>query len=59
MTIETFVKSIEVRPEYIDALTAKLREKLNLQLMSKHDESITVDLRVANIKDQIRSRKRA
>lgn len=55
MTIETFVKSIEVRPEYIDALTAKLREKLNLQLMSKHDESVTIDLRVANLKDQIRS----
>lgn len=53
-TIERFIQSIEVRPEYIDDLTIKLREKLDSQLMTQHDESVTIDLRIANLQDQIR-----
>ena len=53
-TIERFVQSIEVRPEYIDDLIIKLREKLDKQLMTQHDESVTIDIRIANLQDQIR-----
>lgn len=53
-TIEKFMQSIEVRPEYIDDLIIKLREKLDKQLMTQHDESVTIDVRIANIQDQIR-----
>lgn len=52
--IEKFLQSLEVNPEYVDALKGKLREKLEKQLMSQHDDTVTIDVRIANLKDQIR-----
>ena len=52
--IEKFLQSLEVNPEYVDALKGKLREKLDKQLMSQHDDTVTIDVRIANLKDQIR-----
>lgn len=52
--IENFVKNITVAPEYIDALISKMGEQLDKQLITLNQEAVTIDLRIANLKDQIR-----
>ena len=52
-TIQNFVRNIEVAPEYIDALMSKIGEQLDKQLIELHKDSVTIDLRVANLKEQI------
>ena len=52
--IENFVKNITVAPEYIDALVSKMGEQLDKQLITLNKEAVTIDLRIANLKEQIR-----
>lgn len=52
-TIEKFVKNITVAPEYIDTLISKMGEQLDKQLMDLHKESVSIDLRIANLREQI------
>ncbi len=53
-TIENFVKSITVAPEYIDELMSMMGEQLDKQLIKLHKEAVTIDLRIANLREQIR-----
>lgn len=53
-TIENFVKNITVAPEYIDALVCKMGEQLDKQLIEFHKDAVTIDLRIANLQEQIR-----
>lgn len=53
-TIENFVKNITVAPEYIDALISKMGEQLDKQLIELHKDAVTIDLRIANLQEQIR-----
>lgn len=52
--IESFVKRITVAPEYIDALMAEMGEQLDKQLLNLHRDAVTLDLRIANLREQIR-----
>lgn len=53
-TIENFIKNITVAPEYIDALISKMGEQLDKQLIELHKDAVTIDLRIANLQEQIR-----
>lgn len=52
--IEGFVKSMKVSPEYIDALMALIGEAFDRQLMATHDDAVTIDLRIAELRSQVR-----
>lgn len=53
-TIENFVENITVAPEYIDVLMGKLQEQLDMQLIALHKDAVAIDLRIANLREQIR-----
>lgn len=53
-TIENLVRNLTVAPEYVDALMSKMGEQLDKQLMTLNQEAVTIDLRIANLKEQIR-----
>lgn len=53
-TIEAFVKSVEVAPEYIDALISGVAEAYDKQQLNIHNDAVTIDLRMVQIRSQIR-----
>lgn len=52
--IEAFVKSIEISPEYIDELFTLVGEAFDKQLLDVHKESVAIDLRLVQLREQIR-----
>jgi hypothetical protein len=52
--IENFVKSIEVSPDYIDALMNLVGEAFDKQLCDDHRDAVTIDVRIAELRSQIR-----
>ncbi len=54
VAIQDFVKNITVAPEYIDALMSKIGEQMDSQLAKINEEAVVIDLRIANLRDQIR-----
>lgn len=47
------MNSITVAPEYIDALMSKMGEQFDKQLIEINKDAVTVDLRIANLREQI------
>lgn len=52
--IEQFVKSLEIAPEYIDALMEYIGEAFDKQQMHVHADAVTLDMRLAQLRSQIR-----
>lgn len=53
-TIEKYVKNLTISPEYIDALMSKMGDLLDKQLIEINKDAVTIDLRIANLQEQIR-----
>lgn len=53
-TIEKYVKNLTISPEYIDALMSKMCDLLDKQLIEINKDAVTIDLRIANLQEQIR-----
>ena len=53
-TIENFVKHVTVAPEYIDLLMEKMGDQFDKQLINLHRDATALDLRIANLREQIR-----
>jgi len=53
-TVESFVKSLRVSPEYIDGLMNVVGNAFDKQLLEEHKDAVTIDLRIAELQGQIR-----
>ncbi len=53
-TIQEFVKNLRISPEYIDALMEYVGEAFDKQLIETNRDTVTMDLRLAELRDQIR-----
>lgn len=53
-TIEDFVKSLDVSPEYIDELFEVVGEAFDKQQVEIHKDSVTIDLRLVQLRNQVR-----
>lgn len=53
-TIEKYVQNLTISPEYIDALMSKMGDLLDEQLIEINKDAVTIDLRIANLQEQIR-----
>ncbi len=52
-TIEAFVKSLKISPEYIDTLMTLVGEAYDKQQLDIHKDAVTVDVRIAKLRHQI------
>jgi site-specific DNA recombinase len=53
-TIEDFVKSLSISPNYIDALIAGVNEAFEKQQIDIHRDSLTIDQRIHELQKQVR-----
>ena len=53
-TIEAFVKSLEVSPEYVDELESFAKEAFANKQMEVHKDAVTIDLQIVRLRSQIR-----
>ncbi len=52
-TIENFVQSLQVSPDYIDSLMDTFGDAFDKQLLDEHKDAVTIDLRLAELQSQI------
>ncbi len=52
--IEAFVKNIKVSKDYVDALREGIGKAFDRQLMETHKDAVTIDLRLTQLRSQIR-----
>lgn len=53
-TVEDFVKSLNISPEYIDELFEAVGEAFDRQQVETHKDSVTIDLRLTQLRSQVR-----
>jgi hypothetical protein len=53
-TIENFVKSLDVSPEYVETLMSIVGEASDKQLLEVHKDAVIIDLRISELRAQIR-----
>lgn len=53
-TIEAFVKNLDVSPEYIDELLAKVNDSFDKQQLDIHKDAIAMDLQITSLQTQVR-----
>ena len=53
-TVEAFVKSIEVSPEYIEALMENVGEAFDKHQLEVNKDAVVLDVRLASLRNQVR-----
>ena len=53
-TIEAFVKSLDVSPQYIDNLLSLVNDQFDKRQLEIHKDAITMDLQITSLRNQVR-----
>jgi hypothetical protein len=52
-TIEAFVKSLRISPEYIDELMDKIQDAFDKQQLVVHQDAVALDLSITDLRNQV------